>query len=271
MNRRDFLGLAGAGIAGAALAQEREPLAGETYTFVAVADPHLRENREGEATGEEKFRWVIAALANLDPAPEFMLLLGDIHPDVLERLLPAVPIPIHAVAGNHESRKHRELLRSLFPDDFRDRDFYSFRHRGDLYIGICDAGQWDHVGHFETEAVRPSVGQCEWIEKQLATRGDYHRVVLFGHIPPDPELKPNGMCLGRNDARWLHRTVCDTRPTALFFGHRHRRVWFDIDGVPVFGMRSCNWNSGREPIGFGHVSATPEGMSVRFVETGPGA
>jgi len=266
MDRRDFLGLAGVGIAGAALAQERQ--AGESYSFVAVADPHLRQNLEGELTGEEKFRRVFAAIRTLDPAPEFMLLLGDIHPDVLERLLPESPLPIHPVAGNHESKKDRELLRNLFPDDFRDRDFYSFTHRGDLFIGLCDAGHVDHVGHFETESVKPSVGQCEWIEERLAARGEFRRVVLFGHIPPDPALKPNGMCLGRNDARWLHEQVRQTRPTALFFGHRHRRAWFDIDGVPVFGMRSCNWNFAKEPVGFGQVTTTPEGLTVRFVETG---
>ena len=263
MDRREFLGLAGAGLAGAALAQQ----AGESYSFVVVADPHLRENRAGEPTGEEKFRRVLTAIRTLEPAPEFMLLLGDVHPNVLERLLPESPLPIHPVAGNHESRKDRELLRRLFPDDFGNRDFYSFAHRGDLYVGLCDAAHVDHVGHFESESIKPSVGQCEWVAARLAARGEFRRVVLFAHIPPEPVPKPNGMCLGQNDARWLHALVREKRPTALFFGHLHRRAWFDIDGVPVYGMRSCNWNSAKEPVGFGHVTTTPEGLAVRFVET----
>ncbi len=274
LDRREFLALTGAGMAGWALSgahgQEHAGAGqnGAMYTFAAVADPHLSENREGELTGAEKFRRVLGAIETLDPAPEFMLMLGDIHPTVLEVLLPEASLPIHAVAGNHESKEGRELLRSLFPDDFQGKDYYAFTHRDDLYIAMCNAAHVDHVGHFETETNTPSVGQCEWIEEQLARRDKFNRVILFGHIPPDPELRPNGMCLGQNDGRWLAQKVQDTQPTALFFGHRHHRVWFDIAGVPVYGMRSCNWNFNNEPVGFGHVFAGSNGLDVRFIETG---
>lgn len=273
IDRRRFLTTSGAGLAGLGLAglraQAQQPPDQQDvlYSFVAVADPHLRENREGQLTGADKFRSVLDAVARLQPAPDFMLLLGDIHPEVLETLLAEVPLPIHAVAGNHENRAHRELLRSMFPQDFEGRDFYRFEHRGDLFIGVCNAAVGDHVGHFETESNVPAVGQGEWLEEQLAGREEFPRVFVFGHIPPEQNNRPNTMCLAQNDSRWLHEQVTSTQPTALFFGHRHRRIFFDIAGVPVYGIRSCNWNSGDEPCGFQQVLVTPQEVSLRFIET----
>jgi len=246
-------------------APPEEPL----YSFLAVADPHLSENREGELTGVDKFRRVLEAITGLERQPDFMLLLGDIHPEVLETLLHQVAVPIHAIAGNHEHAKRREQLRAQFEQDFQGQDFYSFQHRECLFIGMCTALIGDHVGHFDSQDITPQVGQCIWVAEQLARVGDYRHTFLFGHIPPEAENRPNTMCLGQNDSRFLQDLVRQHRPTALFFGHRHKRIWFDIDGVPVYGVRSCNWNSGGEPLGFLQVGVLRDRLDLRFVDTTP--
>ena len=274
LTRRRFIASVAVGAAGLALS--RLPSWGQAaeqplYSFIALADAHLREDREGELTGVEKFRRALEAMRGLQPQPESMLMLGDIHPEKLEPLLPEVPMPIYPVAGNHETRAHREALRAMFPDVFQGKDFYTVERGDDLFIGMCTARAGDHVGTFESQDITPGIGQCEWITEQLARREQFARVFMFGHIPPEQQARPSGMCLEQNDSRWLLDVVAQTHPTALFFGHRHYRVWFDVDGVPVYGLRSCNWNSKGEPVGFLHVKVFADRLEVEFVDTTPPA
>ena len=236
------------------------------WSFAVVADPHLSEDRAGEPTGVEKFRRVAAEIVALDPKPEFALILGDIHPKRLPDALKDLALPVHVMAGNHETAADRKQLREMFPDDFQGRDFYAFEHKGSQFIVLCTAAQGDHVGHLESQFITPGVGQGEWLEKQLAERARHRHSFIFGHIPPEPENRPNGMCLSQNDSRYVQDLVKKHRPTALFFGHRHTEVNFAIGGIPVYGARSCNWNSRNQPTGFLVVKVLPEKADVRFVE-----
>jgi len=269
VNRRDFLRMTGVGAAGLLLAghgvwaQEPAP----EYVFAVIADPHLREDREGEPTGVEKFQALLQRLRATAPRSEFILLLGDIHPEKLEPLLPEIDLPLHVVAGNHESVAHRAQLRAMFPDDFGERDFYSFARGEDLFIGLCTAIPGDHVGHLQSQYITPQLDQLAWLAELLSRRGDFRHVFLYGHIPPDAECRPSTMCLAQNDARWLRDQVAAARPSALFFGHRHKQIDFEFAGVPLFGMRSANWNSGGEPTGALVVSVTAGGFTTSFLPT----
>lgn len=274
MPRRSFLMRVGAGAAGLALS--RLPLFGQAedqplYSFIALADPHLREDRQGEPAGVDKFRRALDAIAKLEHQPDLMLMLGDIHPEKLEALLPEVPLPILPIAGNHESTTHRTQLRAMFPELFGERDYYCFEHRGDLFLGICTAIPGDHIGHLQSQFIAGGVNQCAWLVEQLGRSGEFGRVFMFGHVPPEAQNRASTMCLGQNDSRWLQERVIEHRPAALFFGHRHYRVWFDLDGVPVYGCRSCNWNSKGEPVGFLQVKVFPDRHEVEFIDTSPEA
>ncbi len=274
LSRRQFIAGVGAATAGLALSglpvfaqAQEQPL----YSFIALADPHMSENREGELTGADKFRRALDAIAALEHQPDMMLMLGDNHIDPMEQLLPEAPIPIYPIHGNHEQAKHRKRFREVFADVFQGKDYYTFEHKGDLFIGMCTATPGDHVGHFQSQYIEGGVAQCEWLEEQLARGGDFARVFVYGHVPPEQENRPSSMCLGQNDSRWLQELVREHRPEALCFGHRHYRVWFDIGGTPVYGCRSCNWNSKGEPVGFLHVKVFADRHEVEFVDTSPAA
>lgn len=272
LSRRQFIAVSALGTA--ALALGRAPGVAQreadraSYTFAAIADPHLREDREGEPTGVEKFEALLARLGQEAPETEFALLLGDIHPDRLGPILPQIALPLHPVIGNHENRAHREMLREQFPADLGESDYYAFEHGEDLFVGLCTAIPGDHVGHFQSQQISPSTAQLAWLEELLARRDEWRNVFVFAHIPPEEQSRASSMCLAQNDSRWFHELVAATRPKALYFGHRHRQIDFEIASVPVHGVRSCNWNSGGEPVGCLVVRVEGEQVTARFMPTG---
>ncbi len=274
LSRRQFLTALGVGAVTAGLALDALPgdaadLPGgeDSWSFAVASDPHLREDRPGELSGVDKFRKVLARLPALEPRPDFLLLLGDIHPEKLEPIVSELPVPVHAIMGNHEHKTHRELLRKLFPQDFQGKDFYSFTHKDSLFIALCDAAAGDHVGHFESQDITPAVGQGEWLEQQLQAGQKLRRCIVYGHVPPEPHCRPNYTCLSQNDGRWLQEQIRRCHPTALFFGHLHERLLFEVDGVPVHGVRSCNWNFRDEPPGFLHVKVLADRLEVITLDT----
>ncbi len=237
------------------------------FIFAVSSDPHISDNRVGEPTGKDKFKILLRQVQNRSPRPDFLFINGDIHVRVFkEALAEARPdIPIHLVPGNHEQRQDRDTLQGMFPADFKGNDFYSFTHKGSLFIGLCDVGNGDHIGHFNSEAIK-GPEQGEWLKKQLAdNRKQAEHIFIFGHIPPHPEGKLDGMSLSVNDQKFLREMVLEYNPTAMFFGHLHRAVEFKIGRTPVIVVRSSNWNFNNEPRGFLEVKVYKDRIATEFI------
>ena len=152
------------------------------FTFAVIADPHCAE-KAGRGYPEsvygshmDRFMRCVQEMKKQKPEarPDFILIVGDIHLEELKKHFDKIKIPIHVIAGNHESGKWKKYMRKLFPQDFqingKPSDYYSFLHKGVRFIGVCDAGAGgDHIGHLASEDIRPR-GQCEWLEKNLINR-----------------------------------------------------------------------------------------------------
>jgi Icc-related predicted phosphoesterase len=240
------------------------------YTFVVSSDPHISDNRTNEPTGKEKFKNLWRQATHRSPRPEFMLITGDIHVTPFTEAIAEVKseklIPLHVVPGNHEARKDRDALQAMFPADFKGNDFYSFMYKGSLFVGLCDVGNGDHIGHLNSEAIKgPEQGQ--WLKTQLAdNRKKADHIFIFGHIPPHPNGSVDGgMFLSVNDQKFLRELVLEYKPTAMFFGHLHSKMEFKIGQTPVIVLRSTNWNFNQEPLGFLEVKVYKTGMTTEFV------
>jgi len=97
------------------------------FSFAVISDPHLAEKASWEVaangTHVDRFLRCFEAMAKLTGAekPDFALICGDIHPEELAKCLARVPVPLHTVAGNHETKERRSQLAGPLPRRFQGR------------------------------------------------------------------------------------------------------------------------------------------------------
>jgi len=283
MDRRDFIKTAAASVIAAgvsedvlAQSQSLNMNKGKPFSFAVIADPHAAEKPkfEPERLGShvQRFLRCVEHMVGLPETerPDFALVVGDIHVWALMEHLDKVSIPLHAIAGNHESGKKKKAeLREAFPTDFKvdgkPSDYYSFVHKGARFIGVCDAGGGgDHIGHLCSEDFGPR-GQCEWLERELAQPEAVK--IIFSHIPTHPQALDKNMYLARNDARYFNDLIVRTKPAGMFFGHLHRSQEFTIGQTPVRVVQSCAWNKGNRPIGYDLVRVGAKGLVAKTLLT----
>jgi predicted phosphodiesterase len=234
------------------------------FTFAVVSDLHMSEH-----DGPGYFKAFAQQIDALADKPEFVLVTGDIHVNHFKKALDEIKpgIPFHVVAGNHENRDAREELAKMFPNDFRGSDFYAFTHKSSLFIAMCDAAtSGDHIGHLESEQIQ-GANQGQWLEEQLAQNsGKVDHTFIFAHIPPNPAGNiSGGMFLASNDQKQLRELALKYKPTAMFFGHLHKREEFKIGETPVYVLPSLNWNFDQQPRGFMVVKVYKTGIATEFV------
>ena len=250
--------------------------AGESFSFCVIADPHCSEGPkkglEKYGSGKEKFLACMSRMKDLgsQEKPDFVLVLGDIHLWELKDVLHTIDIPLHVIAGNHETKSQRQQMRNLFVDDFqqngKEADYYSFVHKGVRFIGLCDAVPQDHIGTLSSRDIIPP-GQCEWLEAELEQ--EEARKIIFAHIPPEPDGRDKNMYLARNDSRYLNELTKRYQPAAMFFGHQHRETQIsEVGQCRSAIVRSCCWNAKKAPLGFLLVTISPAGVTIREILTG---
>lgn len=248
------------------------------FSFAVVTDPHCAEEpgrgypAEKYGTHVERFLRCVQKMQEQETKPDFLLITGDVHLWELRKHLDQVPIPMHVIAGNHESGAKKKEMRELFPEDFqvggKPSDYYSFVHKGVRFVGVCDAGTGgEHVGQLASEDFGPR-GQCEWLEGELG-KPESHKVV-FAHIPPHPRNADENMYMSRNDSVYFTELIRKTQPQIAFFGHLHRPTSeFSVGRTRLVTLRSCAWNSGAdpEPLGFLMAEVTAAGIATREIAT----
>lgn len=174
------------------------------FRFVYITDTHVMGGHpyrprvgDWEMDPEASLARVVDELINLDDAPAFVVIGGDlVSPDVVDRarvlgtedylpsyhrlneLLAPIGCPIHMVLGNHDHRPafHRAMDTGARSPEAPHR--YSFDWEGCHFV-ICDShvpGQ--HGGAIDSD-------QLAWLQADLlAQQGS--PTVVFVHHPPCP-------------------------------------------------------------------------------------
>ncbi len=235
----------------------------DEFSFLVISDLHIAEK-----DGVKNFTVFIDQIKELKPKPDFVIVTGDIHAKSFQKIYQELKpeIPFHVVFGNHERREDRNTLKQMFPDDFKEKDFYSFVHKNVKCIVLCDAvDTGDHIGHFESEGIKGQEQQA-WLERELnVDRKQYPFVFVFAHIPPSPDGKAETMYLSTNDQKALREIFKKYNPSAMFCGHLHKKFEFTIEDIPVFIVPSLNWNFENQVAGFYFVKIEGDKFYSEFI------
>ena len=231
------------------------------FSFIVIADPHV--GLEGYGYFLEDFNVIIKQINDLTEKPDFVWILGDID-GVTESAYSDFNMPVHVVFGNSESMEEREKLRKIFPE--LEKDYFSFKHKGCLFVGLCNAIYVDHIGHLQSEYIHP--GQIKWFEQKLANNyQEASNIFVFAHIPIGPPQHPvSSLYLAENDRKYIVGLIKKYKPTAFFFGHLHRKEEFKIGRTQLITIPSCNyaWSRSTPPC-FLRVKVYPGRIETEYI------
>ncbi|MBK8065081.1 MAG: metallophosphoesterase [Betaproteobacteria bacterium] len=229
----------------------REPVGRKLFSFAVIADTHVNEHEaksaspfETNARANGRARHAFAEIAALDPAPEFVVHLGDIvnpmpglpvYADAAARFKDIVAdlrVPLHLVPGNHDVGDKSvdwmpaDIVTSEYVDLYRrtfGADYHAF-DCGPLRCIVIDA-------QLLNSDLPEEAAQRDWLEAELAASAG-RRVFLFTHYPPyvlSPEERGTYDNIDQPGRAWLLELLRRHRVEALFAGHVHN-FWYDVHG-----------------------------------------
>jgi 3',5'-cyclic-AMP phosphodiesterase len=206
-----------------------------------LSDPHV-EAGPGDGPSSRALAAAVAAVLRLDPAPDAVLLSGDITNNAdaasyerVRDLLAPLQMPVHVLPGNHDSR---EALRTWFTEDpVAGAHGAPFRYAlrcGGLRLVVCDTTQPGR------EDGRLDAGALAWLEACLAEDPSAATIVAMHHPPlltgiggldaiglPEADRLALGAVLSRFGQ--VRRVVA---------GHVHRGAFGMLGGCGVFACPS---------------------------------
>jgi 3',5'-cyclic-AMP phosphodiesterase len=210
-------------------------LPGETMLIAQLTDTHITPPgvlAQGYYDTAAALRRAVAHVLALAPRPDVVLLTGDLANDPqpeayphLRELLAPLPMPVYAIAGNHDDRA---MLRAAFaPDGY-------LPEHGEFLHYVVEDFPLRLIGLDTQLAGQPGGVLCEarlaWLAGQLE-RAAEQPTLLFMHHPPfrtglpiDLRGFPGAEALGEllEEHRQVHRILC---------GHVHRPVQVLWHGV----------------------------------------
>lgn len=210
--------------------------------FIHITDTHLVEEGHalyGQDSGMRFARCIDSVIAEHADAA-CCVITGDLahigHADAYRQLAQQcarLPMPVHLILGNHDSRPNFRAQFSLVPND--DNGFIQYEvaigpYRG-LFLDTNEAGT--HSGVFcERRAL--------WLTQRLAT--DDVPVLLFMHHPAFPLGMPAMDRIALVDNQHLLAALRghEHRIQHLFFGHLHRPISGSWRGITFSTLRGTN-------------------------------
>ena len=221
------------------------------FSFAVVADTHVNEDEHTSTSPFEtnhranaRARYVFAEIAAQDPAPAFVVHLGDlVHPvpslpsygaavERFKAIASCLEVPLHVVPGNHDVGDKRvdwmpaecvcDDYLALYREAFGD-DYYAFEHGGVRFVMLNSL--------LLNSGLAAETGQRAWLEEQIAG-AQGARVFLFMHYPPfiySRDERGNYDNVDEPARAWLLSQIERPSVEAVFAGHVHN-FWYDRVG-----------------------------------------
>jgi Icc protein len=198
-----------------------------------ISDPHLAAGSGAEPA--EAFAAAVEVVASLDPAPDAVLLSGDLANEPKDEmygriveLIEPLSMPVHVLAGNHDDSA---ALRSRFDVPGEPGDPIQYVERiGAVRMIACDTS----IPGRDDGAL--GADRLGWLEAQLA-RDTETPAILAMHHPPLRLGVPaiDALGLADSDRTALAELVARSpQVRRIIAGHVHRGAVGDLGGCPVF-------------------------------------
>ena len=206
-------------------------------TLAQVSDIHVCPEGtlyQGVADSNAMFAQAIQTLNHLQPAPDLVLITGDLTEDgtpaeyrMLRQLLAALELPYRVMPGNHDNRRH---LCEAFPEHTylpAEGALHFAMDIGEVRLLALDSTVPElHHGELDRAALI-------WLDGELtACRG--RRAVVAMHHPPFATGIPYLDIYGLRNAQAFEQVLsAHDHVDRVIAGHVHRLMHTQFGGVPV--------------------------------------
>ncbi|MBM4373130.1 MAG: metallophosphoesterase, partial [Deltaproteobacteria bacterium] len=241
------------------------PVEYRPVVFAVVTDIHLGGGYETPQT--QNVLALFEEAAAMSPAPELLVVTGDLvdavpepvdtgaggRVDALRRLFREGPLPVEAVAGNHDYYSaefpvltltgDRAARDAMWDAELAMPRWQVTEHGGTrfIYVNTMQGDLWDISKGLNGSAGRE---QLEWLDGLLS---EDRPAVLFMHHPPSTVLEAGDLTV---------EAVIAAHPDtvlAVFAGHLHMWARSEYEGVPIY-LTEAGWDG----EGIHHVRVDPE-------------
>ena len=240
-----------------------------THVLAHLSDIHLLAGdarQYGAIDTTARFTAALDRLAGLDPAPQALVLTGDLadlgEPEAYRRLREAVePVAERMGAqivwcmGNHDERT--AYSRELFGSESGEPQDRAYDVAGLRIVSLDTSVPGWHHGDLTD-------GQLAWLREVLATPAE-HGTILALHHPPIPcPMLPVAEVIELLDTDRLAHVVRGSDVRAILGGHYHFTSHATFAGIPVsVAAATCNLSAPAPPGRF--ISALDGHTSVNTV------
>jgi Icc protein len=223
------------------------------HAIAHLSDPHLLAGgrlQYGAVDTEAGLARALARLAAVDPAPQALVLTGDLadkaEPAAYQRLRELVEPAAEAmgatvvwVMGNHDERA--PYARGLFGSDDDGPQDRVHEVDGLRIVALDTSVPGYHHGDLTD-------GQLDWLADVLATPAPHGTLLAMHHPPlPLPMLRPAELIELREQHR-LAAVVEGTDVRGILSGHLHFSTWSTFAGVPVSVASASCYTSDPAPV-----------------------
>lgn len=214
----------------------------ERVLLAQISDLHIQVGA-GDRTPMARALAVVAALAALDPAPDSVIVTGDlVHhgtPPEYERVrdvLAPLRMPVHVLPGNHDDRDALRAGLGAYVTDGHGSFVQYTTRSGPLRLVVCDTIEPGQDGGRLCEQ------RLAFVEEALAADRDTPTVLAMHHPPLATGIRVMDE-IGLDDASVAALSaLLEQAPNVrrIVAGHVHRAMFGRLAGCPVFTCPSTD-------------------------------